>query len=108
VELKDVTQDLEVVRVRLIEIEPEESSTREEPLDCLAAELHLLGAAVVDDEAGRTAGLVRRYARNRPFAEAQALPSEGRSPANRLPSADRTPALKLAEETGAPDPSSFF
>ena len=51
VELEDVAEDLEVVRVGLVEIEPEERVAGKQLLDLLAVEVQLLAAAVVDDDA---------------------------------------------------------
>ena len=53
VELEDVAEDLEVVAVGLVEVEPEELPAREQLLDGLAAEVHLAAALVVDDVADR-------------------------------------------------------
>ena len=44
VELEDVAEDLEVARVGLVEVEPEEAAVGEQLLDRLAAELDLAAA----------------------------------------------------------------
>src|SRR5207253_2540923 len=44
--LEGVAKDLEVVRIRLIEVEPEETTAGKQPLDRLTSELHL-GAATM-------------------------------------------------------------
>src|SRR6266496_3075732 len=49
VEPEDLAQDLEVIRVRLVEVEPEEAPARQQLRDRLTAEMHLATAAIVDD-----------------------------------------------------------
>ena len=53
VEPEDVAEDLEVARLRLVEVEPEEAAAREQLLDRLAAELNLAAALLVEDVADR-------------------------------------------------------
>jgi hypothetical protein len=50
---KDVAQNLEVGRGRLVEIEPEEAVAGEEALDGGAVEVNLFRTLVVDHVAGR-------------------------------------------------------
>ena len=55
-EAEDVRQDLEVGRVRLVEVEPEELVLAEQLLDRLPAEVDLARAAVADDATGHRRG----------------------------------------------------
>ena len=61
VKLEDVAEDLVVVGVGLVDVEPEEGVAGEELLDVLAVEVHLFAAAVMDDGAHvrRGAGMQR-------------------------------------------------
>jgi hypothetical protein len=63
VEPEDVAQDLEVARLRLGQVEPEEAAAGEQPLDRFAAEVHLPAAAVLDDLPGPRTAPCRRRAR---------------------------------------------
>lgn len=54
-ELEDVTEDLEVVAVGLVEIKPEKTPAREQPLDPLVAEVDFAAAFVMNDMANRWA-----------------------------------------------------
>ena len=60
VEPEGLAQDLEVSRLRLVEVEPEETPAREQLRDLLAAEVHLGAAAIVDDVAGPRRALRER------------------------------------------------
>jgi len=60
VKLEGLPQDLEVLSLGLIEVKPEELSASEQFLDCLAAELDLRAAALVDDQAD-PAGSLRAH-----------------------------------------------
>jgi hypothetical protein len=71
-ELEDVPQDLEVVRVGLVEVEPEETTLREELLDRLATEMRQRGVLADDHMAravGRLSGDVAHGERIRPVGE---------------------------------------
>src|SRR4029450_8168681 len=63
VELEDLAEDLEVLMLRLIKIEPEESLACQQLLDRLPAELHLFRALVLEDMAHRPPRLIGRRAR---------------------------------------------
>jgi hypothetical protein len=51
VELEDVAEDLVVLRVGLVDVEPEEGVAGEQFLHVLAVEMDLFSTAVVDDSA---------------------------------------------------------
>ena len=72
VELEDVAQDLEVVRIGSVEIEPEELARGEQLLDLLAAEVRLRTVLADDHMAGvigRFSGNVAHVERIRPDRE---------------------------------------
>ena len=56
VELEDVAEDLEVLVVRAVEVEPEEPLAGKQLLDGLPAELHLAAALVMEHVADRRPG----------------------------------------------------
>ena len=64
---EDVAQDLEVAATGSVEVEPEELPSREQGLDGVAAEMHLVIAGVVHDVANRRT--VRRSAQRPAFPE---------------------------------------
>jgi hypothetical protein len=52
VESEDVAQDLEVLPLRLLEVEPEEAAAREELRHPLAVELEVVTLSILDNLAG--------------------------------------------------------
>src|SRR5207244_1655134 len=60
VEFEDFAKDLEVPRLGLVEVEPEEVATRQQLLDGFAAEMDLRASISADDVADRRAVSIQR------------------------------------------------
>ena len=90
VELEDVAEDLEVVAVGLVEVEPEELPGGEKLLDRLAAEVDLAAALVVNDVADRGAVASVGGGSAVAFSLSPSLPALARSQAGDRPPGDRT------------------